>query len=121
MADERGGPGQQRDLRSRAPDLRLGRARADPQPAVALLDAAQLREPAQVHEVVEDRQQNILLGGEVIRQLATAHVGPFFNLRQREILQALLGDNCYGRLDNLFASNRSNLALFLLFPPVRLH
>ena len=59
VADERRRPGEQRDggghLGGRL-DGGLGRAGADPEVAVAPLDRAQLLDPTQVDEVVEDGQ-----------------------------------------------------------------
>ena len=59
VADQRRGAGQQGQApgdQRRAADLRLGGARPDPDGVATLLDAAQRRDPADVDEVVEDRE-----------------------------------------------------------------
>jgi len=67
-----------------------------------------------LHEMIEDRQQDVFLGREVVGELAAAHAGTLLDLRQRQALQSLFGNDGHRRLDDLLAANAGDVDARLL-------
>src|SRR5260370_31432880 len=63
-----------------------------------------------MQDPIEHRQQDVFLGAEVIHQLAAAHLDLALDLRQRQVLDALFGNDGQGSIDDLFAPNTGDIA-----------
>lgn len=61
-------------------------------------------------QTVEDRQEDVFLGREIIGQLPAAHAGAALDGRERQVLQPRLGDDGDRRLDDLLAPLPAHLA-----------
>ena len=63
----------------------------------------------QQQEPVENRQQYVFLGREVVGQLTPFHARQGFDFGERKVMKSLRGNDFDGRLDDLLASLAGNI------------
>ena len=62
-----------------------------------------------LEQPVEHRQQDLLLGLEVVSELPAAHAGALLDFRKGQALQAALGDDGRRRVHDLPAANAGDV------------